>query len=64
MAEQAAPELLRSKDRRWDISNKRAAAVALLVREHGYAVSEVAKYLGGVGGGEWGVGEPQEALVF
>ncbi len=43
---QAAPELLRSKDRRWDISNKRAEAVALLVREYGYGVSEVAKYLG------------------
>ncbi len=43
---QAAPELLRSNDRRWDISNKRAEAVALLVREYGYGVSEVAKYLG------------------
>jgi len=42
----ATPELLRSKDRRWDISNKRAEAVAILVREHGYGVSEVAKYLG------------------
>jgi len=30
---------------RWDISTKRAEAVALLVREYGYAVSEVAKYL-------------------
>ncbi len=43
---QAVPELLRSNDRRWDISNKRAEAVALLVREYGYGVSEVAKYLG------------------
>src|SRR5258705_2061456 len=43
---QAAPELLRSKDRRWDISNKRAEAVASLVREYGYGVSEGAKYLG------------------
>lgn len=42
----ATPELLRSKDRRWDISAKRAEAVALLVREYGYAVGEVAKYLG------------------
>jgi putative transposase len=42
----ATPELLRSKDRRWDIATKRAEAVALLVREYGYAVSEVAKCLG------------------
>ncbi|HMA82537.1 MAG TPA: transposase [Candidatus Binatia bacterium] len=42
----AAPELIRSKDRRWDISHKRAEAVAILVREYGYGVSEVAKYLG------------------
>jgi putative transposase len=40
-----APEVLQGKDRRWDISTKRAEAVALLVREYGYAVSEVAKYL-------------------
>jgi putative transposase len=40
------PELLRGGDRRWDISRKRAEAVALLVREYGYAVGEVAKYLG------------------
>ena len=39
-------ELLRGKDRRWDISTKRAEAVAILVREYGYTVSEVAKYLG------------------
>jgi len=43
---QATAELLRSKDRRWDISHKRAQAVALLVREYGYAVCDVAKYLG------------------
>jgi len=42
----AAPELIRGKDRRWDISHKRAEAVAILVRECGYGVSEVAKYLG------------------
>ena len=41
-----APEILRGKDRRWDISAKRAEAVALLVREYGYAVSAVAKHLG------------------
>ncbi|HYA27201.1 MAG TPA: transposase, partial [Acidobacteriota bacterium] len=39
----AAPEILRGKDRRWDITAKRAEAVALLVRQYGYAVSEVAK---------------------
>jgi hypothetical protein len=44
--EEGPPELLRSKDRRWDISRKRAEAVAILVREYGYGVSEVAKYLG------------------
>ena len=43
---EATPALLRSKDRRWDISHKRAEAVAILVRECGYGVSEVAKYLG------------------
>ena len=43
---EATPELLRSKDRRWEISHKRAAAVAMLVREYGYRVSEVAQYLG------------------
>ena len=41
-----APEILKGKDRRWDVSRMRAQAVAVLVREHGYAVSEVAKYLG------------------
>ena len=39
-------EILRGKDRRWDISTKRAEVVRLLVREYGYAVSAVAKYLG------------------
>lgn len=42
---ETTPELLRGGDRRWEISTKRAEAVALLVREYGYAVSEVAKYL-------------------
>ena len=42
----AAPERLRSKDRRWEVSAQRAEAAALLVREYGYGVSEVAKYLG------------------
>jgi putative transposase len=38
-------ELLRSNDRRWEISAKRARAVISLVREQGYRVSEVAKFL-------------------
>ena len=42
----ATPELLRGKDRRWEISTKRAEAVALMVLEYGYAVSAVAQYLG------------------
>jgi len=42
---ETTPELLRGKDRRWDISKKRAQGVASLVREHGYGVSEVAKFL-------------------
>jgi len=42
----AAPELLRSKERRWDIAHKRAEAVAILVRQYGYGVSAVAQYLG------------------
>jgi hypothetical protein len=46
----APPALLPSKDRRWDISHKRAEAVAILVRRYGYGVSEVAKYLGRYGG--------------
>lgn len=40
------PEVLRGRDRRWEVSKKRADAVALLVRDHGYRVSEVAKHLG------------------
>jgi len=43
---ETTPELLRGKDRRWDISTKRAEAVALLVQDYGYAVSDVTKYLG------------------
>ena len=39
------PELLRGSDRRWAISAKRAQAVAVLVREYGHRVSEVAKFL-------------------
>jgi len=39
-------ELLRGRDRRWDVSGKRARAVSLLVREREHAVSEVAKFLG------------------
>ena len=40
------PESLRSSDRRWEMTAKRAAAVTMLVREYGYTVSEVAKCLG------------------
>jgi hypothetical protein len=39
------PEVLRGRDRRWKVSTKPADAVALLVRDHGYRVGEVAKYL-------------------
>lgn len=39
------PELLRGNDRRWEISAKRAQAVAELVREQGHRVSDVAKFL-------------------
>ena len=39
------PELLRGSDRRWEISAKRAKAVAALVREQGHSVSEVGKFL-------------------
>lgn len=42
----ATPESLRSPDRRWEMTAKRAQAVAMLVREYGYTVSEVANYLG------------------
>ena len=41
-----APEVLRGTDRRWEIAKKRAEAVAVLVREHGYRVGEVAEFLG------------------
>jgi hypothetical protein len=40
-----AVEVLRGEDRRWEITKKRAEVVALLIREHGYRVGEVAKYL-------------------
>ena len=39
-------ELLRGRDRRWEISGKRAKAVAILVRNREHTVSEVAKFLG------------------
>ena len=38
-------ELLRGRDRRWEISGKRAKAVAILVRDREHTVSEVAKFL-------------------
>lgn len=41
----AAPESLRSTDRRWQMTAKRAEAVTMLVREYGYTVSEVSKCL-------------------
>ena len=40
-----AAEALRGKDRRWEVSRKRAEAAVALVREYGYTVSGVAKYL-------------------
>lgn len=40
-----AAEVLKGKDRRWEVSRKRAEAAAALVREYGYTVSGVAKYL-------------------
>lgn len=36
-------ELVRGRDKRWEVSGKRARAVALLVRERQHAVSEVAR---------------------
>jgi REP element-mobilizing transposase RayT len=39
-------DILRGRDRRWEVSTKRTVAVASLVRDHGYRVVEVAKYLG------------------
>ena len=38
-------EILRGKDRRWIVTKKRAEAVAELVREDGYRVTEVAAFL-------------------
>jgi REP element-mobilizing transposase RayT len=43
---QVSPEVLRGPDRRWEITRKRSEAVAVLVREYGYRVGEVAGYLG------------------
>jgi hypothetical protein len=40
-----AADLPRGRDRRWDISGKRAKVVAVLVREQGHRVSDVAKFL-------------------
>ncbi len=39
------PEVLRGPDRRWAVTRKRAEAIALLVRDYGYKVTEVAKSL-------------------
>lgn len=39
-------DVLRGRDRRWEVSMKRAEAVGRLVRDQGYRVNEVAKYLG------------------
>jgi len=39
------PKVLRGPDRRWAITRKRAEAIALLVRDYGYRVTEVAKSL-------------------
>jgi len=39
-------EELKGKDRRWEASRKRAEAVAILVRNYGYRVTEVARCLG------------------
>jgi glycine cleavage system regulatory protein len=39
-------ELLRGRDRRWEVSGKRAKAVAILVRDREHRVSDVAKFLG------------------
>jgi DNA-binding MarR family transcriptional regulator len=40
-----SPAVLRGKDRRWEVTKKRAEAVAALVRENGFSVTEVAAYL-------------------
>ena len=41
-----APDVLRGADRRWEITKKRTDAVGRLIREYGYRVGEVARYLG------------------
>jgi len=41
----ATPEELKGRDRRWAVTRKRAEAIALLVREYGYKVTEVARLL-------------------
>ena len=38
--------MLRGADRRWEITKKRTDAVGRLIREYGYRVGEVARYLG------------------
>jgi putative transposase len=40
-----SPAMLRGKDRRWEVTKKRAETVAALVRENGFSVTEVAAYL-------------------
>ncbi|MEX0805795.1 MAG: transposase [Candidatus Binatia bacterium] len=40
-----SPAMLRGKDRRWEVTKKRAEAVTVLVRENGFSVTEVAAYL-------------------
>ena len=39
------PKVLKGRDRRWAVTRERAEAIALLVREYGYKVIEVAKLL-------------------
>lgn len=39
------PKVLKGRDRRWAVTRERAEAIALLVREYGYKVTEVAKLL-------------------
>lgn len=38
-------ELLRGRDRRWEISGKRGKAVVMLVRDREHTVGEVAKFM-------------------
>lgn len=40
-----SPEELKSQDRQWSVTRKRAQAITILVREYGYKVTEVAKFL-------------------